>query len=430
MSNLCHARRHCAAAKSHVFSLAIASISATILSFAAALPAPAAETVVYSFNGAPDGDTPDGNLVLGTDGSLYGTTVWGGAHGKGSVYKLTSIGGFYSESTIYSFKGGRDGQTPSGAVSLDSIGNIYGITAWGGKGCESLGCGTVFELSPDGASWKEKVLYRLRDTREGNDSLGGLTRDPQGNLYGTTAYGGNCGGASGSGTVFELSLIDGRWKSNILSTFCKAGAGPAYGSVVLDKAGYLYGTAGSMVFRIANTNGKGWRQTALHDFSQDGGYAMLMGGVTLDDAGNVYGTNASGGSGCDGAGCGTVFELEAAKGWKAKTLYTFNGADGDEPFDAPSTDAAGNLYGTTIGGGGCGGDCGLVYKLSPRARGEWKETVLHAFGNEQGDGYSPLAGVTLDISGNLLGVTTKGGAGDYRRCDCGSVYQISTTRRH
>jgi uncharacterized repeat protein (TIGR03803 family) len=426
MSSLCHALRHGAAAKSHVLALALAPMAGALLCVAAADPAPAAESVAYSFNSAPDGNTPDGNLAIATDGTLYGTTVSGGAHGKGAVYKLTPIGAFYSESIIYSFKGGRDGQSPYGAVALDPAGNIYGVTAWGGKGCENLGCGTVFEMSPDGGGWKEKVLYRLRYTREGEDSLAGLTRDSQGNLYGATAYGGACGKAPGAGTVFELSLVDGRWTSNVLSTFCKAGAGPAYGSLVLDKAGYLYGTAGSIVFRLANAGGKGWRQTVLHDFSQDGGYAMLMGGVTLDDAGNVYAANATGGTGCDGAGCGTVFELEAAKGWKPKTLYTFHGADGDEPFDAPTFDAAGNLYGTTMSGGGCGGDCGLVYELSPAAHGAWKETVLHAFGNDAGDGYSPLAGVPLDNSGNLLGVTTKGGGGDYRRCDCGAVYQITT----
>jgi uncharacterized repeat protein (TIGR03803 family) len=138
------------------------------------------------------------------DGSLYGTTVGGGSHGRGAVYKLTPLGGFYSESIIYSFKGGRDGQTPYGAVALDSEGNVYGITSGGAKGCDNAGCGTVFELSPkEGGGWKESILYRLRNDREGYDSLGGLTRDPQGNLYGTTAYGGNCGKADGSGTVFK-----------------------------------------------------------------------------------------------------------------------------------------------------------------------------------------------------------------------------------
>ncbi|HEY1638208.1 MAG TPA: choice-of-anchor tandem repeat GloVer-containing protein [Rhizomicrobium sp.] len=425
MSSLCHALRSCAAAKSHMPSLALATIAGCCLFAAPVLSAPA-ESVLYSFAGAPDGATPFGNLVLDAFGNLYGTTVWGGNYNSGTVFKVSPAG---IETVLYSFKGGRDGQNPYGAVALDPAGNIYGVTAWGGKGCDDLGCGTVFELTPDGrGGWKETVLYRLNETREGEDSLGGLARDAQGNLYGTTAYGGNCAGASGAGTVFELSLVDSRWKSTVLSTFCKAGAGPVYGTLALDNAGYLYGTAGSVVFRLDNGDGKRWRQTALHDFSSDG-YALLIGGITLDAAGNAYGANASGGTGCDGSGCGTIFELEAAKGWKAKTLYTFHGADGNTPFVAPVADSAGNLYGTTYSGGGCGGDCGVLYKLSPRAHGAWKETILHAFGNNQGDGYNPLAGVALDAAGNIFGVTTKGGGGDFRRCDCGAVYQIGAAHR-
>jgi hypothetical protein len=224
-----------------------------------------------------------------------------------------------------------------------------------------------------------------------------------------------------------VSLVAGGWRSTVLSTFCRPALGPAYGTVAVDSLGSVYGTAGSIAFRLVNNRGTGWQQTILHDFSGDG-HASLIGGVTLDKNGNVYGTNVSGGSGFDGAGCGTVFQLQAAKGWKMKTLYTFHGADGEEPFVAPLADAAGNLYGTTMGGGGCGGDCGLVYELSPSAYGAWKETVLHAFGNDAGDGYKPLAGVTLDASGNIFGVTMKGGGGDFRRCDCGVVYQISSAR--
>ena len=121
-----------------------------------------------------------------------------------------------------------------------------------------------------------------------------------------------------------------------------------------------------------------------------------------------------------------VLAPATAQAYREKILHGFgNIGDGAFPQGNVIMDAMGNLYGTAQNGGGSGcggGGCGIVFKISPKR----KETVLHAFGNDAGDGYSPLAGATLDNSGNLLGVTTKGGAGDYRRCDCGAVYQIST----
>jgi uncharacterized repeat protein (TIGR03803 family) len=282
------------------------------------------ETVLYSFRGAAksDGFDPIG-VVRDEQGNLYGTTGLGGeaggcyGYGCGIVFKLDSAG---KETVLYTFKGGADGGYPSGPIVRDAAGNLYGETAYGGDlSCyPPYGCGTVFKLDPAG---KETVFHRFTGTGgDGEHPWAGLVADNKGNLYGATVEGGtgpNCTSAeNGCGTVFK---VDRTGKETVLHSFTGSGADfPPNASLALDEKGNIYGTtpnggsqncgSGCGAVYMLNPAGK---ETILHEFVGGTEGATPLGGVTLDSAGNIYGTTALGGDlACNnGAGCGTVFKL-------------------------------------------------------------------------------------------------------------------------
>jgi uncharacterized repeat protein (TIGR03803 family) len=151
------------------------------------------------FKGTPHAGFPYGGLIADASGNLYGTTYYGGANGLGSVFKLTrGSSGKWSESVLYSFKTGTDGNSPTSTLVFDSHGDLYGTTSAGG---DANGDGTVFKLTPaSGGKWGESVVYRFKNDPDGANPYYGLALDKAGNLYGTTAIGG-----VGAGIVFELS---------------------------------------------------------------------------------------------------------------------------------------------------------------------------------------------------------------------------------
>jgi uncharacterized repeat protein (TIGR03803 family) len=202
------------------------------------------ERVLHTFTGRGDGSQPNGPVIFDTLGNLYGTTYSGGAYRQGVVFKLTpTSGGKWPEAVLYNFQNnGSDGQNPVGPIVFDESGNLYGTTEFGG-GCQGCGYeGTVFELTPNAhGQWTEQVLHAFSGTPDGRAPTGGVTLDGVGNLYGTT----QAGGTSDSGTVFEMTRNqDGSWLENVLYSFTGGtdGQGP-YEGVVLDGTGNLYGTA-------------------------------------------------------------------------------------------------------------------------------------------------------------------------------------------
>ncbi len=152
------------------------------------------ESVAHSFGHGNDGNEPIGGIVVDKAGNLYGTTLLGGVNGNGTVYQITRSKG---ERVIYSFTGGVNAVNPASAVTLDAEGNIYGTTSFGGAN----GVGAIYKLSPSGTGWTESVLYSFQGLNDGQNPLGGLVLDKAGNLYGGTFD----GGANGGGTVYELS---------------------------------------------------------------------------------------------------------------------------------------------------------------------------------------------------------------------------------
>ena len=283
------------------------------------------ETVLYSFTGGSDGNGPGlGNVIFDRAGNLYGT-AGGGANpscqaGCGVVYELSRSGSGWTEQVLYRFTGGNDGAGPGGTLLLDSAGNLYGTTVTGGgSGCQQgNGCGTVFELSPPGSGWTEKVLYRFQGSNDGANPYGGLISDHSGNLYGAA----NSKGAQDGGTVFELSPNGANWTFSLLYSLGPDmyGLGGPLGSLVMDSVGALYGVTygdgangtGS-VFKLTPQNGS-WTYTLL--FSFDGGLGdpsgyEPLGTPILDGNGNIYGTASEGGTQeCDfEVNCGTVWEV-------------------------------------------------------------------------------------------------------------------------
>ncbi len=386
------------------------------------------ETVLHSFGNGTDGQNPyAGGLIFNAAGYLYGTTQLGGIHGLGTVFELSPNGsGGYTETVLHSFGNGTDGQYPYASLIFDGAGNLYGTTWVGGI----HGYGTVFELSPrEGGGYTETVLHSFGNpaTQDGQNPYTGLIFDAAGNLYGTTYY----GGIHGGGTVFELSPREGGgWTETVLHSFGNGtdGQNPV-ANLIFDGAGNLYGTTWvggihgyGTVFELSPREGGGYTETVLHSFGNGTDGSKPVAGMIFDGAGNLYGTTSYGGihDTCPEGTCGTVFELSPRQGggWTETVLHSFgNGTDGQNPYTGGLIfDAAGNLYGTTYGGGIYGE--GTVFEMTPREGGGYTETVLHSFGNGT-DGQSPEAGLIFDGAGNLYGTTLVGGIhGD------GTVFEI------
>ncbi len=260
-------------------------------------------TTLHTFNQRADGITPEGGLIQANDGNFYGVTESGGAYGYGGlVFKMTPQGAY---SVLYSFCDCGDGSGPS-AVIQAADGNFYGTTRGGGAN----GYGTVFKLTPQG------VLATLHsfDSTDGAYPGSRLLQASDGNLYGTTAHGGNPSCTDGCGTVFEITP-DGTFTS--LHTFDTTdGANPS-GVLIQGTDGNLYGTAGDggsansgTIYQIPLGGGN---LTTIYNFCSqanctDGAYPS--GGLMQYTNGTFYGTTTNGGNpNCGGFGCGTLFSL-------------------------------------------------------------------------------------------------------------------------
>jgi uncharacterized repeat protein (TIGR03803 family) len=399
---------HTTSAPSRTFAL-------VAIMFILAIPSRAqpSEKILYSFTNSGDGGYPQGGLIIDSKGNLYGTTSGGGTSQSGTVFQLSpGSNGTWAETVIYSFGfGPTDGSGPYGGLVIDSNGNLYGATRFGGASFR----GTVYELSP-GANgiWNERVLYSFTGGADGGSPYDtNLTIDNAGNLYGTTVN----GGTYQFGVVFELVAgANGTFTEKVLHAFTGGddGANPYNSSVVIDSAGKLYGIAREgehdygLVFELAPQPDGTWSEKVIYAFSGAGGEANPLGGLLLDSVGRLYGVAYD------------AFELvPESNGITHKTLHTFSGApDGAYPESALIADKTGNLYGTSNDGGD---HYGTVFELMAGPNGNWTERVLHRFSSSGGDGMFPtFAPLVIDASGNLYGVTPTGGASNF-----GVVFEVT-----
>jgi uncharacterized repeat protein (TIGR03803 family) len=329
------------------------------------------------------------------------------------------------EKILHNFGNGRDGGSPGSTLVFDAAGNLYGTTASGGE----YGYGTVFELTPKaGVGWSEKILYNFNKGGDGEDPGASIVFDSAGNLYGTTF----AGGLYGYGTVFELTPeATGGWSQRILYNFNNNGTDgywPFYGPII-DVVGNLYGTTyqgglndGGTVFELSPAAGGVWTETILYSFNpNDGDGFYPAAGLVFDLVGSLYGTTSEGGT--SGYG-GTVFELSPAAGgkWTEKVLRDCDSGDGWDPKAGVVFDSAGNLYGTTQYLGSADGG-GTVFRLTPNEDGTWTNRVLQNFNSIGSDGFYPL-GLVLDSAGNLYGTTADGGS-----YSAGVAFRMSTNIR-
>ena len=347
-------------------------------------PAITTFTLIASIN-SNTGGYVEGGVAIDASHNLYGTEYSGGASQQGCVFEVAN--GSTTVTTLASFNQ-TSGTNPQAGVTLDASGDIYGTTSSGG----ASNCGTVFEIAAGSNAITALASFNVTD---GAFPQSPLTRDSSGDLYGTAAS----GGSAGYGTVFEIAAGS-TAITTILSFSGSIGAGP-HSALMLDAAGNLYGTTfqgasgdDGTVFEIAHASASA---TVLATF--DGTNATApWGGLAFDASGNLYGTTEQGGTN----GLGTAFEIPSGSS-HLTALASFNGTNGSYPMATPTIDAAGNVYGTASQGGA--NNVGAVFEI---ARGSNAITTVASF--DFTNGIYPVAGLTLDASGDLFGTTEGGGA--------------------
>jgi uncharacterized repeat protein (TIGR03803 family) len=157
-------------------------------------------TTLYAFKDQPDGASPYGALILDRQGNLYGTTYYAGANDLGTVYRLSYANGTWTESVLYSFKGGTDGASPISSLVRDAAGNLYGTTSDGGAA--SCVCGVIFKLAPgSNGTWTESVAYSFLGTPKPGFAYNGMVPDWKGNFYGATVH----GGTTNDGAIYKFT---------------------------------------------------------------------------------------------------------------------------------------------------------------------------------------------------------------------------------
>ncbi len=359
---------------------------------------------LHSFDGT-DGSDPAAGLVQATDGNFYGTTAQGGANGQGTVFKISPNG---TLTTLYSFcsqSNCTDGADPFEALVQASNGDLYGTTVEGGVDANSVfpGFGTIFKINASGKLTTVYNFCSLIDCSDGTNPYGGLIQAADGNLYGTTYN----GGFDGAGAVFKITPTG---KLTALYSFCSLsdctdGDFP-FAGLVQATDGNLYGTtyyggsnSGGTVFKIT----PGGVLTTLHSFCSEASCtdgSNPEGAMVQGEDGNLYGITAAGGA---NGSTGTLFKITLSG--SLTTLHSFcsqsDCTDGGYPSAGMVQGTDGNLYGTTSEGGA--NNFGTVFKITARG----VLTTLHSF--DSTEGAPSYAGLVQGTNGSFFGTTPVGG---------------------
>jgi uncharacterized repeat protein (TIGR03803 family) len=319
---------------------------------------------------------------------------------------------------IHTFTGGNDGSIPLAGLTIDRAGNLYGTASGGGVTgpCGSYGCGIAFRLKSSASGWTMTPLHAFQKGTDGANPEARLLLSADGALYGTTLYGGGhtcyfltCGivfKLTPSPTVCKTPLC--AWNETVLYRFVGQpyAGNPGAGPLTLDHAGNLYGTAAGgvdehgVIYELISSGGT-WSENDIG--REDNGAS----GVVFDSAGNLYGTNT-------GEGYGGIYQLSpSGTGWTQHQLYSILNVpqDGFDTNGGVILDGSGNIYGGTLEEGP--GNGGTVYELSA---GSWNYSVLYAFTGGSG----PDESLTMDAAGNIYGTTWGDGTNFF-----GNVFKLA-----
>ena len=373
-------------------------------------------TVLHRFTEADGGDSPNANLAKGADGALYGTASDYGQFLQGVVFRLNPPAPGqtqWTETVLHAFNYNYayqigDGSSPTASVVMDANGSLYGTTIYGGSLADptAIGWGTVYRLARPAfgqTEWNETVLYRFKGGIDGDEPFSVLTLDPTGAIYGTTVFGGRqlCPQAGGSlgdcGTVFKLTPPapgQSTWTKATLHAFTGIDGGLPLGKLLIGSGGVLYGATvaggkGPCEDGVGDVVGCGtifelippaaglttWTEKVIHSFGGFADGAGPQGGLIQDKVGNLYGTTIQGGTGgnCTDPyyrviGCGTVFKLSPPSPgqttWTETVLYDFQDSnDGWKPLGELAPDGNGNLFG--VASLGTPSKFGAVFEIAP-----------------------------------------------------------------
>jgi uncharacterized repeat protein (TIGR03803 family) len=373
---------------------------------------------------------------------------WLGACAAIALILIASLSaGAQTVTVLYNFRpdiNPADGFGPKGTLLMDSKGNLYGTTEAGGSGtaCLGFGCGIIFKIDTAG---RETILHTFNLT-DGANPLAGLVMDLAGNMYGTTSIGGNTTACppnaftpGGCGTIYKLDTA-GNYSVLYQFTGGSEGANPTAGTLAIDSSGTLYGVAGGggllnctavaagggivpvgcgVAFKF-DTNANSY--TVLHSFTSGADGATPAGGLIMDAAGNLYGTAMGGGAGVTFPG-GVVYELLAPSYNTEVVLHTFdaNNFGTTAPGVGVIMDSKGNLFGGTLAGDGFGND-GAIFELTPSGTIAFADPLVlgpttAAF---------PLGSFVMDKKGNIYGPLSAGidPCGVFTVGGCGAIFKV------
>jgi uncharacterized repeat protein (TIGR03803 family) len=353
---------------------------------------PSTVTILVNFNGTNGESSFTENLVQGKDGDLYGTTLYGGTSGDGTVFKMTPAGAL---TTLHSFSGA-DGGNPYAGLVLGLDGNFYGTTYQGGTN----GDGTVFKITSAGTL---TTLHNF-DNTDGGFPAGALVQGSDKNFYGTTSY----STPTVYGSVFKITPAG---ALTTLAFFTDTDGYDPLAGLALGTDGNFYGSTATggtddlgTVFKITPAG----VLTSLHSFDNTDGWEP-EGQLIQGSDGNFYGTTLRGGANGDGE----VFKISSSSTFTL--LHSFDLTDGYEPNDGLVQATNGNFFGTTTGGGTSGAE-GTVFEMTPSG----SITTIYDFMGGFSDGATPFGGITQYTNGSFLGTTISGGSGSL-----GTVFSFS-----
>jgi uncharacterized repeat protein (TIGR03803 family) len=393
---------------------------AIVAALYAASPAVKAQTYMQLNALTPSaGSEPAAGLLQDATGNLYGTTQYGGKDGYGTVFERTASGQL---TTLYSFKGQGDGGRPASTLILGTDGNVYGTTQYGGDmRCTvvtgQVGCSVVFRLTPSG---QETPLHVFKGyPSDGSLPVGGLVlNSTTGIAYGATG----AGGRGSLGTAYTINLSTG--EETVLYNCNEYGGGTPTGPLVMDATGNLYGVgeygtgdlAEGELFKLTPTG----EEITLEDMDTTfGNYPT--GTLAIDAEGNLYGATSQGGN----EDKGIVFEYTSVLGLTVLHSFTGTGTDGSTPYGGVTLGSNGDLYGTTYSGGRS--NLGTVYQIVLSAGTYSTMYSFRGFTRGNPDGEYPAAPVILGPTGTLYGTTEQGGNPSCTTngaAGCGEIFQI------